>query len=123
MGEMIAAKATATLMQIDSVDNSKIKHPFLLLSSYILPRNEGANKFGGESMTKRNTRIPIPDPPDKIPMPRKEVERFSELNEEYEECLWRESIQHERRMSIIALVASTLALVVNIVLRVLKMML
>lgn len=74
-------------------------------------------------MTKRNTRIPIPDPPDKIPMPRKEVERFSELNEEYEECLWRESIQHERRMSIIALVASTLALVVNIVLRVLKMML
>lgn len=46
-----------------------------------------------------------------------------EMLEEYEECLWRESIQHERRMSIIALSASTLALVVNIVLRVLKMML
>lgn len=74
-------------------------------------------------MKKRHVRIPIPDPPYKIPMPRKEVERFSELNEEYEECLWRESIQHERKMSIIALVASTLALVVNIVLRVLKMML
>ena len=74
-------------------------------------------------MTKRDTRIPIPDPPYKIPMPRKEVERFSELDEDYEERLWRERIQHERKMSIIALSASTLALVVNIVLRVLKMML
>mgnify|MGYP004574883429 CR=1 FL=1 len=74
-------------------------------------------------MTKRSTRIPIPDLPHKIPMPSQEVERFSELDEEYEECLWRERIQHERKMSIIALVASTLALVINIVLRVLKMML
>lgn len=74
-------------------------------------------------MIKRDARIPIPDPPYKIPMPRKEVERFSELDEDYEERLWRERIQHERKMSIIALSASTLALVVNIVLRVLKMML
>lgn len=73
-------------------------------------------------MTKRNTRIPIPDPPHKIHMPRQEVERFSELNEDYEECLRRERIQHERKMSIIALSASTLALVVNIVLRVIKML-
>lgn len=46
-----------------------------------------------------------------------------EMVEDYEECLWRKRIQHERRMSIIALSASTLALVVNIVLRVLKMIL
>ena len=52
-----------------------------------------------------------------------EKQSREEMVEDYEECLWRERIQHERKMSIIALVASTLALVINIVLRVLKMML
>lgn len=52
-----------------------------------------------------------------------EKQSREEMVEDYEECMWRERIQYERKMSIIALSASTLALVVNIVLRVLKMML
>lgn len=72
-------------------------------------------------MKKRHVRIPIPDPPDKIPMPRKEVERFSELNEEYEECLWRERIRYEARMSTIQLAVSSLALVSSIIVLVLTM--
>lgn len=52
-----------------------------------------------------------------------EKQSREEMVEDYEECLWRERIQHERKMSIIALSASTLALVVNIVLMVLKMIL